>query len=349
MKLPFRPCELFAWFLLVYVLRGPVRRVMLSPTPVEELSDLVTWPSLVLTVTGCLAFFSYSLSAYSILYCFQRKRPWWQLLVAILAGVFVCVFFRAFLEEGLLRWVTGRGNYNPATTVRYYIFDNLYFAVIYTSVGMIFYFARLSGFNRDRAQRAELEKRTAALKFLRSQVNPHFLFNTLNSVYAQVQAGSGQALKTIERLSDLMRYSLYEKKDLVPLAREIDYLVDFIELENMRLSVDRRASISAGVFHEEWYVPPMLFVPFVENAFKHGDGSRGTAPIKVELHEDDHSALVFTVVNRKSTRKTSIDQVGGIGIFNVRQRLNLLYPGRHTLDVEDGENDFSIRLTLSAK
>ena len=300
---------------------------------------------LVLFFTSGLSFLAHTLLTYTILYvAYLRDWAWWKRPPAILLGVSAAILIRAFLEQGLLYWVTGQGNYRAGTSWTYYVTDNTYYAILYGSIGIIYFYVGLSNHNRMIAQGAELLRREAELKFLRSQINPHFLFNTLNGVYSLVESGSDRALFVIERLSSLLRYSVYEVADSVSLGKEIDYLVNLIELENLRLPPAKIALFRLGTFSREWSVAPMLFAPFVENAFKHGSGDAPGPIAEISIGEQDR-ALVFRVHNTKR-KGASWNVPGGVGVSNVRQRLSLLYPDRHDLSIEDTATTYTVVLTL---
>ncbi|GAB2785859.1 hypothetical protein HNQ93_004335 [Hymenobacter luteus] len=199
--------------------------------------------------------------------------------------------------------------------------------------------------------RRELENKqlTAELAFLKSQVSPHFLFNTLNNIYSLAQLKSDDTPEAIMQLSQLMRYMLYESAAArVPLARETEYLRTYIDLQRLRLDpeeVDIRFTVDGPL--DGHLIEPMLLIPFVENAFKHGISARNFSRIAVNvLVREDH--LLFTVQNSRFPRTGAPDPNSGIGLPNVRQRLHLLYPdGRHHLHVEETDAEFLVELTLT--
>ena len=344
--MPLHLLRLFGWFLLVYLFQGPVRDILLASDRTAALLELLDARRLTFFVTSGLAFFTYSLMSFLLLRRYQPRWRWWRLMALIGAGALVCIGFRALLEELVLEVLTGQGNYHPGITWHYHVLDNLYYAIIFTAIGITYYYVQLAGSQRERAQRAELLRRESELRFFRSQLNPHFLFNTLNNVYAQVRARSASALRSLERLSGLLRYSLYEQQEYVPLQREIDHLTDFIELENLRLPEDRHARFDLGNFRHDWQLPPMLLVPFVENGFKHGASQDRHPVVVASLVETPAGQLVFTVTNGLAPNSPRTSG-GGIGIQNVRQRLQLLYPDRHTLTTEQDPTTYTARLILT--
>ena len=192
----------------------------------------------------------------------------------------------------------------------------------------------------------ESEKNAAELSFLRMQVNPHFLFNSLNSIYALSLKKNNDAPVAILKLSELMRYMLYEGEDeqhRVALAGEIDYVKNYITLQQIRyrdgLQVDFVIVGEAG----DRKIAPLLLVPFIENGFKHGVLSDARHPLKIHLLiEGDR--LILQVRNLKNLDNK--DMAGGVGLKNVKKRLALLYPQRHQLTIRDSDEHYECDLIL---
>jgi len=203
---------------------------------------------------------------------------------------------------------------------------------------------------RAERQRALQEREHAErrLEHLKTQLNPHFLFNTLNSLYALAIERSGELPELILKHAALLRYVLYgADSPNVPLAREIEFLADYFELERLRLdeSTDVRFEVS-GVIAEQT-IAPLLLLPLVENCFKHLGSVRGKAAfIHVSLTVRDGGAVELQLVNSRSPEPGEIAGAGGIGLRNTRERLVLLYPGRHSLVVRETLETFSVALTL---
>ena len=200
----------------------------------------------------------------------------------------------------------------------------------------------------------EKDKLISELTFLKSQINPHFLFNTLNSVYADVFDTNEKAADLILRLSELMRYNLYET-DLpqIALSKELAYIQNYLDLERNRLS-DRYVVIDyeeSGQL-EQYQIAPLLLITFVENAFKHG--LKGTKePAYVQISADiTADEFVFRVENSIPAQRHIIDtktKSGGVGLDNVRRRLNILYNGQHELVTQSTETTYTIILTIQVE
>jgi hypothetical protein len=210
-------------------------------------------------------------------------------------------------------------------------------------------FATAGYANRKEQEMATLrsEKLEAELKFLKSQINPHFLFNALNNIYTLTVIHSEKAPENLLKLSGMLRYMLYEcKADRVPLGKEIEYLQHYIDLHLLKDSRGMNVEVSLDNARPHIQIAPMLLIPFVENAFKHSmveDLEKGWIKI-ILLTTDEH--LHFNVSNSVPERRFTKDSSGGIGLSNVQRQLELLYPGKHELRIESGTKDFSIYLKL---
>ncbi len=186
------------------------------------------------------------------------------------------------------------------------------------------------------------------LNFLRSQISPHFLFNVLNSMVALVRRKSDQLEPIIMQLSRLMRYMLYETDDQpVPLEKEIAYLQSYIELQSFRFGKNILVETKfPDLKNVNYTLAPMLLIPFVENAFKHGTGMTDRPVIVISLEIKEPDTICFRVVNEISDVEISKDEQSGIGLTNVRRRLELLYPNRHNLYILKGEHAFIAELNI---
>ncbi len=187
------------------------------------------------------------------------------------------------------------------------------------------------------------------LAFLRSQVSPHFLFNVLNNIVAMVRLKSEELEPTVMRLSSLLQYMLYEGDDeKVLLKNEVESLQDYIELQKLRVSPNLNLQVHFNV-KEEWHsIEPMLLIPFVENAFKHGNGLPGNSEIIIDLNVENNE-LDFNVRNRFVGNDRAKDKTSGIGLVNVKRRLDLLYPKTHRLQIEDSNGWYNVDLKLYLK
>ncbi len=199
--------------------------------------------------------------------------------------------------------------------------------------------------------KTELGKSDANLNFLKSQINPHFLFNALNTLYGTaLQENAERTGEGIQKLGDMMRFMLQENmQDKILLSRDIDYLKNYILLQKLRVSASSIIIIETQIedYTGQLMIAPMLLIPFVENAFKHGISLLYPSHIKVTL-QTDAGTLYFDVHNSIHIRSENDPEKdsSGIGLENVKQRLTLLYPNRHDLIIRENAKEFFIHLTL---
>ena len=193
------------------------------------------------------------------------------------------------------------------------------------------------------------ENLKAELSFLRSQISPHFLFNIMNNIAAMVRLKSDKLESTIHKLSSLMQYMLYETdEEKVLLVSEVEYLQSYIDLQQQRFSEKLIMEVSFDV-KENWHaIEPMLLIPFVENAFKHGTGLVENPKIEVRLTAENNQ-LTFVVRNKFIKTETIKDKTSGIGLGNVKRRLELLYGKQHTLVLDQSDGWFTASLQLTFK
>ncbi|MGV3768043.1 MAG: sensor histidine kinase [Chitinophagaceae bacterium] len=192
----------------------------------------------------------------------------------------------------------------------------------------------------------EKARMESELQVLKAQLHPHFLFNTLNNIYSFAMQDTQTAPGMILRLSDMLRYMLYEcEKPQVCLAREIQLLKDYVALEQMRYGTRLDVHIHVEGNLQERTIAPLLLLPFVENAFKHGASDTvGDVWMSIDIREES-GLLKLKVINGKPGASAVISEQG-IGLRNVRQRLELLYPGMHLLTISDFEDSFVVKLSL---
>lgn len=201
---------------------------------------------------------------------------------------------------------------------------------------------------RDRERQKIIDQRNLEqqMEYLKYQVNPHFFMNTLNNIHALVDIDPERAKTTIVELSKMMRHILYEgSKKLIPLTREVEFLNLYVQL--MRLRYTRKVHINVDVPPQlpELKLPPLMLIIFVENAFKHGISYREESFIDIKVRVED-KRLLFSCCNSKPTQVQRTNEKGGMGLQNVRQRLELLYDDDYTLDISDGEKTYEVKLDI---
>ena len=207
---------------------------------------------------------------------------------------------------------------------------------------------------KDKQEREELEKDkvTSELSFLKAQINPHFFFNTLNNIYALTQVDADEACKAVHQLSRMMRYLLYEtQQGQTMLSQEIAFVKDYISLMQLRLTDAAKVAIDAPLHLLDMPMAPMMLLPFVENAFKHGVSATEQSHINILVLQRD-SELDITVKNSiMKDNSVSLDTNSGIGLVNTRRRLDLLYPDKYKLDICElnASNEYTVHLILDLK
>jgi two-component system LytT family sensor kinase len=191
------------------------------------------------------------------------------------------------------------------------------------------------------------EKLKAELSFLKAQINPHFLFNTLNNIYSLASSQSEYTAPAVMKLSSIMRYVLSEaRNDMVPLEKEILFTSHYIELQKMRLTDKTSIDFTIQGDPIGRQIAPLLLLPFVENAFKYGISTRERSPIRILL-EIKKDSLYFSVVNHKHINTTlKLAENTGIGISNTKRRLDLLYEDHYALTIDDKANEFTVHLNI---
>ncbi len=330
---------------LLYLLLWAIMVLLNAYDPTKR-SMSVEWLEISFSVSFWLtAWFEHSV----ILTRFLNKRQIGWAFVGS-AGAIACFIITRYLVEQVFYWrLFGFTNYDPDVSKLYYAWDNRFYALL--AVGMGLAFKIIEDWFVHQQERAELvsERNTAELAFLKSQVNPHFLFNTLNNIYSLAYTKSDAAPGAILKLSELMRYMLYESSDQtgengrVSLAKEVSYLKNYVELEKLRVA-NANVQFNVEGNTDLFRIEPLLLVSFVENAFKHGDLSDPNQPLVLDLSVRN-GTLRFDTLNKKTNRQT--DASGGIGLVNVQRRLSLLYPNQHKLHITDSPDSYACSLELS--
>jgi LytS/YehU family sensor histidine kinase len=234
--------------------------------------------------------------------------------------------------------------------MKWYVTNILTYVFIF---GISFSYRIIKDAKRIEKIRKEKENETlkTELSFLRSQVSPHFMFNVLNTLVSLARKKSDLMEPSLIQLSNLMRYMLYESNDeRISLTQEVEYLRSYIDLQMLRFGDDVTIELNIEQDLEEYSIEPMLLISFVENAFKHGVGMIDNPLIKVFLSvERTKHWLDFRVENGIQQQEGTKDKSSGIGLINVRRRLELLYKGRYTLETRQNGNIFVSNLKVQLK
>lgn len=225
-----------------------------------------------------------------------------------------------------------------------YMFTSLF--LVFFSVGM----RVLERHSQTEKLQKELEKEklNSELAFLKNQISPHFFFNTLNNIYSLISINAEDSQKAVLRLSKLMRYLLYDSEHgNTKLSNEIDFMNNYIDLMKLRMTNKISLNVSFPDKYEDLNIPPLIFIPFIENAFKHGISNREKSFIDISMTTGKDSILFRCANSLIKSREESEPGQSGIGLENVTKRLNLLFPGMHELRINKTEKEFEALLQIN--
>jgi len=206
---------------------------------------------------------------------------------------------------------------------------------------------------KHQRERKELHQETlqSELKYLKTQINPHFLFNTLNNLYALTLKKSDKAPEIVLKLSEMMRYMLYDCNERrVMLLKEVHYITNYLELEKLRQGKSFKINFEVDGHVQDQKIAPLMFIPFLENSFKHGINnalSEGYVDIKLHVQEDN---IKLNIENSKAPTLPAQNhgkKSGGIGLNNIKRRLNLMYPNNYYLDIKDNPDNYKVYLSIN--
>ncbi len=199
----------------------------------------------------------------------------------------------------------------------------------------------------EKLKRKNLENN---LQFLKMQINPHFLFNALNNLYSMSYMGDKSTPEKINKLSDMLKYVLYDcESKFIPIHKEIEYIKNYIDFQQMKTEIPQKINFNYNLENENFLVAPMLIIPFIENAFKHSKIDRyknHTVNININQHAKKADILIYNNYIESSSLTDNAKKYRGIGIKNVVNRLNLLYPKSHFLNISQENNQFKVELTI---
>lgn len=230
-----------------------------------------------------------------------------------------------------------------------FIVSNYILVLLVTSTLLSFRFLKDKMDTQARLETLEKEKISTELEFLKAQINPHFLFNSLNNILFQIDKSNAGARDTLLNFSDMLRYQLYDcSAESVDIEKELKYLRSYVDIQMLRKTDRYQCMLNVSDQVKNFRIAPMLLIPFVENAFKHVSHhpeKKNTIDISADYIE---GYFLFTVRNNKDqTKALRISESGGIGLANVRRRLDLLYGKKHELDIRDEKTEFSISLRMN--
>nr|WP_271711498.1 histidine kinase [Marinigracilibium pacificum] len=235
-------------------------------------------------------------------------------------------------------------NFRPFLNPRLVVKLLVYLAVLFVST--IIWIVQQAREREKIIQKQKNEQLSNELKLLKSQINPHFLFNALNNIYSMSVTNEQTTPEMILKLSEMLRYVLYETvEDRVRINKEVEYIQNYVDFQRLKDDEFQNIGFYSNIKNNELLIEPMLFIPFIENAFKHGNIHQDNGVVDIRLISTDNE-IQFSIINSKPSTQLNKDKASGIGIRNVKERLNLLYPNSHKLEINDSDTSFSVNLDI---
>ena len=284
----------------------------------------------------------YFLNFYLLIpFLFHHRRYWLYGLVnfVLFDGLNYWLFFMGNMTEGM----TSENAINLYSGLFLYFLLNCAMIAVALAIHHGIRTQRI----RQQLQEEKQKNTEAELAWLKNQINPHFLFNTLNNISSLAQIDGDETQEAIMQLSDLLRYAMYEtNKPKVPISGEVEFMKNYIELMKLRCNEMTKVNAQCTIHNAQLEIAPLLFISLIENAFKHGMNSSAPAKINISLTQEEDN-LVFVCDNTNNPKPTKDRSGSGIGLENTRRRLELLYPGRYQWEqTVTPENIYHVRITL---
>ncbi len=303
----------------------------------------------ILTITYFITFFSvYALNIKFICPKTLRNKNLIYFIIGLLSLFFIFPAIRYFLEEIIMYSITGVHNYAPESrTFWFYIFDNSYYSLKVILLSTFIYLLFLFLENKSKILLLEVEQQKAELGALKNQLEPHFLFNTLNVFYSELAEKQPETAKGIHKLSELLRYLTYEaKKDYMPLERELKFIKDYIFFYEKRFENNLFIHFTIEGKVNDYKIPSLMLIHFVENIFKHGIVNEANSPAHIHIDiSDEH--LTLNAKNKIAHVKNYSTQ--GIGKENLKKRLSLLFDNNYIFEVNQNDFEYNTYLQIPLK
>ncbi|MEJ8800716.1 sensor histidine kinase [Pontibacter sp. H249] len=299
--------------------------------------DTVQWPKLTLAVllTALYVFYSHFILLTRYLDKRQKRAYFPRLVGVILTGPLLYMFlhYKRFNTLDLF--------------AEYYTISLISIIIPFIFLSWLARITENLVFNTIKKEQLEKQAVESELYYLKSQINPHFLFNTLNNIHTLVYKQAPAAPEAVLRLSSLMRYMIYESNSsTVPLSREMNYLQDYVSLQQLRYKKSPVVDLKIEGDTESCHIAPLLFIHLLENAYKHSPARLEPGDVKVSV-EIKENTLTFCIQNPIGNNvRNTLEEPGGIGLPNVRKRLTLLYPGKHHLEINNSGEVFTVTLKI---
>jgi two-component system, LytTR family, sensor kinase len=273
-------------------------------------------------------------------YAQQKKIVTYVFL--LVAALIMYAFLKNIHDAYLYGYVLGDESRKSLFSNTYYNFS---IGLFYLAFNVALYLSKAWYFQRELIRKLEVEKLSSELEYLKAQINPHFVFNSINTIYFQIDKNNIHARESLSAFSEMLRYQLYECNGKeIPIEKEIVYLKNYVALQRMRKDENYTISFEVGENLNGFVLSPLLFIPFVENAFKHVSHHTLKNEVRIRITKNE-TAVQLSVFNTKEN-KTVVSEYTGIGLKNVKRRLELLYKNRHELVIENKPDRYEIILSL---
>jgi len=330
------------WFSIFYIIGEPLKNFIVTGR-LDAGIDFSSFKSGMWTISQFFSFSLYALLSYTAMYYYYPNRDWIKLFGGLALSILIPICTRAFLEQYLYDILFGFTNYWGATPISY-LRDNIYFTFKYLAVGIGYFLWSFSIHKEKTARSLELENQKMKLSVLRSQVNPHFLLNSLNNIYSLVYQKSDKSLEALDKLSDLLKYNLYSKQDKIQLTEELEYLDKYVELQSLRYNYPIEVVKNISTEISDLEIPQLLLLPLFENAFKHG--ALQGHPITLDIDKPNKN-LVIKVSNKIGHIEK--DSTSGVGLENVKNRIRLFFQGNSTFETHEEVGFFKVHIEIPTK
>lgn len=274
---------------------------------------------------------------------FLYKKKYILFGICFVVLIFVFSIIKLYIEIDLMQLRA----FNIWDRFKVRVYDNIIPHFLLVSTGAAFKLLMDYAKAQRRLGDMAKEKAETELNFLKSQINPHFLFNSLNSIYFLIDKKNTDARQTLLQFSDMLRYQLYDcNSSTIAIEKEVRFLEDYIKLQSLRKDQHYEVAVNVDNTVKGFSITPLLLIPLVENAFKHISHHHDARNfVHVDLKRMN-GTFTFTVENSKDDHQRTTEPAGGIGLVNVKRRLELLYPGKHELSIDNSETKFKVALNI---
>lgn len=340
--MPFRWKNLLLWFLIYYLIGDPLQDFIMGMKDNSDSDTIPLFNSILWTVTNGMIFFLFSLFSYLAMFLFFTKKKWHLLIIGLILSCVVTIFIRYGVQQVLTDILFGLKNYGCKHTWMTYFRDNMSYGIRFAGFGVIVYFVQNAFYNQRKAKELTLENKNMQLSMLRSQINPHFLLNSLNNIYSLVYHKSENALTALDTLNDMLKYTLYENKDFVTVEEELTYIHKYVEMQSMRYDYEIEFDEYVDQRLLQNKIPQFIILPIIENAFKHGDLRNGN-PMQLRIEKKNDQCIIFCKNKIGNHHK---DETGGVGIQNMMKRLELLNKEAYKLNIENDKENYTITISM---